>query len=56
MWYIDKRKNRKIFYCNADALAPSVSRSSAAMVLIVHDNRVISFHEEGFQVPMLYQC
>ena len=35
----------------ADALAPCVTKSSAAMVLIMQDEHVLVFHEEGFQQP-----
>ena len=32
----------------ADALAPCVAKSPAAMVLTMWDKRVLVFHEEGF--------
>ena len=34
----------------ADALAPCITRSSAAMVLHTQNRHFIVFHEEGFQV------
>ena len=40
----------------ADALAPSLARSSAAIVLTMQDGRVLVFHEEGFQLPVASQC
>ena len=33
----------------ADALAPCVARSSAAMLLIMQDKLIFVFHEEGYQ-------
>ena len=33
----------------ADALAPSVARTSATMLLILHTKQILVFHEEGFQ-------
>ena len=33
----------------ADALAPCVARSSAAVVLTMHDKQVFVFHKEGVQ-------
>ena len=35
----------------ADALAPSVARTSATMLLILHTKQILVFHEEGFQPP-----
>ena len=40
----------------ADALAPCVARSSAAMVLAMRNGQVLVFHEEGFQLPVSCQC
>ena len=34
----------------ADALAPSVARTSAAMVLIMHDKQVLAFHVERISI------
>ena len=34
----------------ADAVAPCVARSSAAMVLAMQDNQVLVFQVEGFQL------
>ena len=34
-----------------DILAPSVARTSAAMILTKHDKRVLIFRVEGFQLP-----
>ena len=41
---------------DADALAPSVSRTSATMVWNKQDKQVFVFHKEGFQLPVPYQC
>ena len=35
-----------------DALAPSIARSSAAMVLIMWDKWATVMHGEGFQLPV----
>ena len=35
----------------ADALAPCISRPSAAMILIMQEKQVFVFHQEGFQLP-----
>ena len=40
----------------ADGLAPYVSRTSAAMVLIIIYKQVLIFHGEGFQLVMRLQC
>ena len=39
-----------------DALAPCVTRPSAAMVLCVQDKGALIFREEGFQLPTPFQC
>ena len=38
----------------ADALGPQISRSSAAMILIVWDNMLIVSHSEEFQLTAPY--
>ena len=40
----------------ADALAPCVARSSAAMLFNVHNRWVLIFHEEGVQPAVPSQC
>ena len=40
----------------ADALAPCVARSSAAMTLVVWIRQVLVLREEGCQPPMSCQC
>ena len=32
----------------ADALTPAIARSSTAMVLTMHDEQVLLYHEEAF--------
>ena len=39
----------------ADALAPRVMRTSAAILLTIQNKKVLGFHEEGFEVPAPYQ-
>ena len=38
----------------ADALAPYVARTSAAMILIMYNRQVIVLLEEEFQLPVSY--
>ena len=38
----------------ADALAPCIARSLAALALIVWDKWAFVFHKEGFQLPVPY--
>ena len=41
----------------ADALVPRVTKSSGAMVLIMHhDKRILVIHEEGFPLSMQKLC
>ena len=40
----------------ADGLAPYVTRSSAAMILIMQDKHIHVFHKEGFQLPLPPNC
>ena len=40
----------------ADALAPYITRTPAAMILTIHDERMCSFEEEDCQLPATYQC
>ena len=40
----------------ADALAPYVARTSAAMILTMQNRLVLVLFEEGFQLPASYQC
>ena len=40
----------------ADDLAPSVARSSAAMVLTISDQQFLSCHDEEFQLLVWAQC
>ena len=40
----------------ADVLAPYVARTSAAMVLILQDEWLLVFLDEGFQEPAPHQC
>ena len=40
----------------ANALAPYVARTSAAMILTMQNRQVLVLFEEGFQLPLLYQC
>ena len=47
-----KKKKRDQYTMTADALAPSVARSSAAMVLIMQERRVLALQEEGLQQPV----
>ena len=37
-----------------DALAPSIARSSAAMVLGIQDKWVLVIHKQGFQLPVAF--
>ena len=39
-----------------DALDPSVTKPSEAMVLMVKDKFHLAFHKEGFQLPVPPQC
>ena len=38
----------------ADALAPCVARTSAAMILIMKNRQVLVLLEEDFQLPVSY--
>ena len=38
----------------ADALAPSVARTSAAMILIMENTQVLYLLKEEFQLPVSY--
>ena len=40
----------------ADALAPYVARTSAAMILTLQNRQVLVLFEEGFQLPPSHQC
>ena len=40
----------------ADALAPCVARTSAVMILPMWNRQVLVLLEEGFQLPVSYQC
>ena len=40
----------------ADAPAPCIARWSATMVLAMQDKQTLVFHEEEFQLPVLFQC
>ena len=40
----------------ADALAPCVARTSAAMIMITQNRQVLVLLEEEFQLPVSYQC
>ena len=40
----------------ADALAPYSARSSTAMVLFIKDKKILVFHEDGFQLPMIWNA
>ena len=39
-----------------DALAPCITRSSAATILAMWNRQVLVFHEGGFQLPVSYRC
>ena len=39
-----------------DALASGVTRSSATIEFAMQGRWALDFHEQGFQLPMLYQC
>ena len=40
----------------ADALAPCITRASAAMILIIQNRQVLVLPKEEFQLPVSYQC
>ena len=40
----------------ADALAPYVARTSAAMILTMKKRYILVLSEEGFQLPASHQC
>ena len=40
----------------ADAVAPCVARTPAAMILTMWNGYVLVLFEEGFQPPVSYQC
>ena len=40
----------------AYALAPCVAGTSAAMILSIHNSKVVVLHEEGFQLHVPCQC
>ena len=59
---ISLRVRTKLFRFNkvnimaADAMAPCVARSAAAMILAMQNRHVLVLHEEGFQLPVSCQC
>ena len=47
----------RLIWCHTvDALAPSVTRSSATIVLNIQDKGILDFCKEGFQLPVPSPC
>ena len=49
-------QQNKVNIMAAEALAPCVARTSAAMVLNMQNKQVFAFYEERFHLRQPYQC